>query len=204
MSEQIAAYLAASEAVLARVRADGALCARLAQAAELCIASLRAGGKLLLCGNGGSAADAQHLAGELVGRFARERPGLAALALVGDAAVMTAIGNDYGYDALFSRQVSALGRPGDVLIALTTSGNSPNILTALEAARSGGVASIVLTGRDGGAAAALCDLELRMPATQTPLIQQAQMALGHLLCGMIEDAMFNDSKAPSQPAKAAG
>ncbi|MCX8133979.1 MAG: SIS domain-containing protein [Roseococcus sp.] len=169
--------------------ADAALCEAAARTADLCIAALRGGGKLLLCGNGGSAADAQHWAGELVGRFHRDRRGLPAIALTTDSSVLTGIGNDYGYARVFARQVEALGAAGDVLIALSTSGNSANVLAALEAARARGLARIGFTGASGGAMAALCDICLRVPSTSTPRIQEGHEVLGHALCAAIEAAL---------------
>lgn len=190
MSTDIHAYLSESEAVVARIRADAALTARVRDAADLCIRALRAGRKIMFCGNGGSAADSQHLAGELVSRFMYDRPGLPAVALTVDTSILTGIGNDYGYERSFSRQVEALGVAGDVLVGLSTSGRSPNVLRALEAARARGVATIGFTGRDGGDMAALCDLELRVPSDSTPLIQQGHITLGHLIFILVEEAMF--------------
>ncbi|MBD0275029.1 MAG: D-sedoheptulose 7-phosphate isomerase [Acetobacteraceae bacterium] len=169
---------------------DASLCAETEAAADMVVASLRAGGTLLLCGNGGSAGDAQHWAGELVSRFFYDRPGLAAVALTVDSSILTAIGNDYGYERVFARQVEALGRPGDVLFALSTSGNSKNILAALEAARAKGMRSVGFTGQGGGAMAALCDLCLRVPSAVTPRIQEGHEVLGHTICAMVEAAMF--------------
>jgi D-sedoheptulose 7-phosphate isomerase len=179
-----------SAALLDRVAADAALCATTEQAAALVCARLRTGNKLLLCGNGGSAADAQHWAGELVSRFNYDRPGLAAIALTTDSSNLTAIGNDYGYERSFSRQVEALGQAGDVLFALSTSGRSPNILAALHAARARGVATVGFTGAGGGDMVALCDLIIRVPSTATPAIQEVHEVLGHIICGMIEAEMF--------------
>ncbi|MBK1665871.1 phosphoheptose isomerase [Rhodospirillum rubrum] len=161
----------------------------IAEAAALVTASLRAGGKVMFCGNGGSAADAQHLAAELEGRYLKERAPLPGMALTTNTSTLTAVGNDYGFDHIFSRQVSAHGRPGDVLVALSTSGNSANVLRAIEAAREKGVSVIGLTGAGGGKMAEVCDLCLRVPSTQTPQIQQMHIAVGHLLCGLVEDAL---------------
>jgi D-sedoheptulose 7-phosphate isomerase len=172
------------------MRQDAALQQRLVQAAQACIRSLKAGGKVMLAGNGGSAADAQHIAGELVSRFAYDRPGLAAVALTTDTSILTAIGNDYGYEKLFSRQVQALGRAGDVLIAYSTSGRSPNILAALEQARSLGLVTIGMTGNRGGPMPGLCDHLLDVPCADTPKIQEGHLLLGHTLCGLIEQALF--------------
>lgn len=150
---------------------------------------LRGGGKLLVCGNGGSAADAQHFTAELLGRYERERDGLPAIALHADTSTLTAVSNDYGFEQVFARQVSALGRPGDALIAISTSGNSPGILRAVEAAHRAGLAVVALSGRDGGALAALlqpADVELRVPATVTARIQEVHILALHCLCELID------------------
>jgi D-sedoheptulose 7-phosphate isomerase len=162
--------------------------------AEAIITALRSGNKVLFAGNGGSAADAQHLAAELVGRFAYDRPGLPAIAITTDTSAMTAIGNDYGYDQVFSRQVEALGVRGDVLIGITTSGKSPNILKALEAARSRGVITVGWTGRISPAQfTALCDMVLTIDADTTARVQQGHMIVGHIVCALIERAMYPKS-----------
>jgi D-sedoheptulose 7-phosphate isomerase len=179
-----------SARILEAMAADAALCQLTAHTVDLVVGTLRAGGKLLLCGNGGSAADAQHWAGELVSRFQYDRPGLPAIALTTDTSILTAIGNDYGYERIFSRQVEALGRPGDVLFALSTSGRSPNILAALRAARAGQIATIGFTGATGGDMPALCDICLRVPSEATPFIQEGHEVLGHAICAMVEAAMF--------------
>jgi D-sedoheptulose 7-phosphate isomerase len=189
LAARIDGYLEESAAVYAAIRHDAALTDAIARAASACTDSLAVGGKMLFCGNGGSAADAQHLAGELVSRFMYDRPGLAAVALTTDSSILTAVGNDYGYDYVFARQVEALGRPGDVLVGISTSGNSPNVVRALQAARTLGMRTLGLTGRDGGAMAALCDIELRMPSAVTPLIQQGHLLVGHLLCLLIEETV---------------
>jgi len=159
------------------------------EAAGLIIMCLRAGGKLLLFGNGGSAADAQHLAAEFVGRFARERAGLRAVALTTDSSILTAVGNDYGFDQIFARQVQALGRPGDVAIAISTSGNSPNIIEAVKAARKGYLKTIGLSGKDGGLLAKEVDLVITVASTTTARIQECHIAVGHLLCELTEQAL---------------
>lgn len=174
--------------------ADSELRALLLRAVEISVAALKSGNKLLFAGNGGSAADAQHWAGELVSRFNFDRPGLPAIALTTDTSILTAIGNDYGYDYVFARQVEALGRQGDVLLAISTSGNSPNIVRAIQAARAGGIGVIGFTGQAGGKMAEQCDLCFRMPSSETPKIQEGHELLGHLLCGMIESEMFADAQ----------
>ena len=173
---------------------DADLHADLQHAVELCVRALQDGRKLLFAGNGGSAADAQHWAGELVSRFYYDRPGLAAIALTTDSSILTAIGNDYGYDYTFARQLEALGQAGDVFVAISTSGNSPNILRAAEAARARGVHVVGFTGRTGGKLAPLADLCFRMPSDETPRIQEGHEFVGHLLCALIESRMFpNDA-----------
>lgn len=179
-----------SARVLNAMADDEALLAVLAQAVARCVDSLRAGGKILFMGNGGSAADAQHLAGELVSRFEFDRPALAAIALTTDTSILTAIGNDYGYEQLFCRQVQALGRPGDVLLGISTSGNSPNVIKALLAAKELGIHTIGMTGNNPSRIVECTDLCLRAPSPHTPLIQQCHITLGHILCREIELEMF--------------
>ncbi|HEV7369536.1 MAG TPA: D-sedoheptulose 7-phosphate isomerase [Arenibaculum sp.] len=160
-----------------------------ARAADLLVGALRGGGKVMFCGNGGSAADAQHLAAELMGRFLRDRAPLAAVALTVDTSALTAIGNDYSFDEVFARQIRGLGRPGDALVAISTSGNSANVLEALAVARAAGIATVGLTGASGGRMAELCDLCIRVPAARTDRIQEMHIAVGHLICGLVEDAL---------------
>jgi D-sedoheptulose 7-phosphate isomerase len=169
---------------------DRALHAAVVGVAQACIAALRGGNKILFAGNGGSAADAQHLAGELVSRFNYDRPGLPAFALTTDTSVLTAIGNDYGYERLFARQVEAVGQSGDVLIAISTSGRSPNILEALRAARAKGLVTVGMTGRGGGHMSDLCDHLLRSPSDATPRVQEGHIAMGHTICYLIEQQIF--------------
>ena len=187
---------AVREQLLATVRnletmaADSALIDLVATVAGKCSEALRRGNKVLFAGNGGSAADAQHLAGELVSRFAYDRPGLASFALTTDTSVLTAIGNDYGYEHLFSRQVQAVGVAGDVFVGISTSGRSPNILAALRVAREKGLVTVGLTGRLGGQMPELCDHLLRVPSDSTPRIQEGHIAMGHAICQIIESTMF--------------
>ncbi|HNV79047.1 MAG TPA: D-sedoheptulose 7-phosphate isomerase [Thermomonas sp.] len=169
---------------------DSALHAQLEDAVARCIDALRNGRKLLFCGNGGSAADAQHWAGELVSRFYYDRPGLAAIALTTDSSILTAIGNDYGYDYVFARQVEALGQAGDVLVAISTSGNSPNVLRAADAARARGMQVVAFTGRGGGKLLSMSDICFRMPSDETPRIQEGHEFVGHLLCALIEAGLY--------------
>jgi D-sedoheptulose 7-phosphate isomerase len=161
-----------------------------AAAARAVVASLEAGGTVYLCGNGGSAADAQHLACELAGRFMLERPGLAAVALTTNTSSLTAIGNDYAFEQVFSRQLEGLGVPGDVLVALSTSGTSPNVLRAVETARRLGMTVIGMTGGKGKGFAARCDLALVTPSVSTPHVQEGHIAMGHALCALVERALL--------------
>ncbi|OBI41659.1 D-sedoheptulose-7-phosphate isomerase [Mycobacterium colombiense] len=158
--------------------------------ARVIIGALRAGGKVIFFGNGGSAQDAGHLAAELMGRFAFDRPGLAAISLPDATAAITAIGNDYSYDEVFARQVLAAGRPGDVVVGLTTSGSSPNVVRALEAAGQAGMTTVTLTGARGGKVADVADICIRVPSHDTGRIQEACLHLGHSICEMVEAALF--------------
>jgi D-sedoheptulose 7-phosphate isomerase len=157
------------------------------EAAFLIIGCLRAGGKVLFFGNGGSAADAQHLAAEFVGRFVRERAGLPAIALTTDSSILTAVGNDYGFDQIFARQVQALGRAGDVAVAISTSGDSSNVLEGAKAAKKGRLKTVGLCGRDGGALAKQADVAITIASTSTARIQECHIAVGHLLCELVEE-----------------
>jgi D-sedoheptulose 7-phosphate isomerase len=170
--------------------ADAALVAEIAKVAQACIAALGRRSKILFAGNGGSAADAQHLAGELVSRFAYDRPGLPAFALTTDTSVLTAIGNDYGYERLFARQIEAVGAAGDVFFGISTSGRSPNILQALGLSRARGLVTVGMTGRTGGGMTEHCDHLLRVPSDVTPRIQEGHIAMGHAICQLIEAELF--------------
>lgn len=191
MKKFIADELGRTLANFNAMAADPALADRIVDAVALCTDALRRGNTLLFAGNGGSAADAQHWAGELVSRFYYDRPGLAAVALTTDSSILTAIGNDYGYDYVFARQVEALGRSGDVLIAISTSGRSPNVVRAIAAARTKGMGVIGFTGNGPGGAelAAACDVCFRVPSEQTPRIQEGHEFIGHTLCALIEAQM---------------
>ena len=167
----------------------------IADAAISMAVCLAKGGKILLCGNGGSAADAQHLAGELVNRFLINRPPLAAVALTTDSSVMTAIGNDFSFDLIFARQVQALGNPGDILIGISTSGNSENVVRALENARANSLITIGFSGKNGGRMGQYCDTLLAVDAETTPLIQEIHIALGHLLCELTDYFLFENTLA---------
>jgi D-sedoheptulose 7-phosphate isomerase len=166
-----------------------ALDAHVDQAINACVNSLRDGGKLMLCGNGGSAADSQHLAAEFTGRFIKDRPPIAAIALSTDTSALTCIANDYSFDAIFARQVQAIGKPGDCLIAISTSGNSGNVLAAVAAAKALGITCIGLLGRDGGKLKAECDIAIVVPSQVTARIQEAHILIGHSLCGAVEQQL---------------
>lgn len=196
-------YLVQSRDVVAAAIGDPGFVATIAACVDRVAAALAAGNKVLLAGNGGSAADAQHLAGEFLSRLNYDRAPVAAVALTTDSSVLTAIGNDYGYERVFERQVLGLGRPGDVLIAISTSGRSPNILRALEAARARGLVAIGFTGRGGGDMPRLCDLCLRAPSDSTPLIQQLHITAGHIVCGLVEERLFPRAAAPQKLVDAA-
>jgi D-sedoheptulose 7-phosphate isomerase len=197
-------YLAQSRDALEAAIGDCRFAETIAAIVDRLSAALGAGHKVLLAGNGGSAADAQHLAGELLCRLNYDRAPLAAIALTTDSSVLTAIGNDYDYDRVFERQVLGLGRPGDVLIALSTSGRSPNILKAIAAARASGLSIIGFTGKSGGDLASGCDLCLRVPSDSTAIIQQVYMTAGHIVCGLVEERLFPRVGAPRAVAAAAG
>jgi D-sedoheptulose 7-phosphate isomerase len=182
-------HLAASRDAFARVAEDADFMASLGKVAAAMAATLKSGGKILLCGNGGSAADAQHIAAELLSRYEFDRAPMAAVALTTDTSVLTAIGNDYGYEQIFERQVNGLGRKGDVLIGLSTSGRSPNILRALDAAKKNGLVVIGFTGTKGGDMASRCDLVLHAPSDKTPVIQQIHITAAHVICGLIERSL---------------
>jgi D-sedoheptulose 7-phosphate isomerase len=172
----------------------------IAEAARLIIASVRIGGKLIAFGNGGSAADAQHLAAELVGRYRADRSAIAAIALTTDSSALTAISNDFGFENIFSRQLEGIGKPGDVVLAISTSGNSPNVLRAAVLARKLGMATIGLSGRSGGELRDSVDLCLCVPSDSTPRIQEAHSLVIHILCGIVENAVV-DSGRTSDSAK---
>ena len=186
----ICEYLIQSRNVLQAAIDDPVFCRTLADIADMIAVSLGKGGKVLLAGNGGSAADAQHIAGELLSRLNFDRAPAAALALTTDSSVLTAIANDYGYERLFERQILGLGAAGDVLVAISTSGRSPNILRAIAAARVKGLAVIGFTGWTGGEMAGRCDLCLYAPSDATPLVQQVHITAGHIVCGLVEERLF--------------
>jgi len=191
LTSLIQAELTEARSVLDQFLASEANLACIAQAAELLVASLKSGGKILTCGNGGSLCDAQHFAEELSGRYRHDRPALAAIALT-EASHMTCVANDYGFEFVFSRFVQALGRPGDVLLAISTSGNSPNILNAAEAAKAAGMQVVSLTGKNGGKLADLSDVEIRVPHFGfADRIQEVHIKVIHILIMLIEKLVFN-------------
>ena len=163
------------------------LLVEIARSMAVCLAR---GGKLLFCGNGGSAADSQHLAAEFVNRFLLERPPLPAVALTTDTSILTAIGNDYGFDQVFSKQVQALGNRGDVLVGLSTSGSSPNVLAALREGRRRGLVTVGLTGMQGAEMQPLCDFLIQVPSRETPVVQEIHIAAGHMLCHVVDHFLF--------------
>jgi D-sedoheptulose 7-phosphate isomerase len=194
MKNYIKSQIQEAQQVMSIMLADDELLACVEAAAQASINAINCGNKILLAGNGGSAADAQHIAGEFVSRFAFDRPGLPAIALTTDTSIMTAIGNDYGYNKLFSRQIEAHALKGDVFIAYSTSGKSPNVIAALQEAQKRGVVCIGMTGNRGGLMRDLCDHYLEVPSSATPKIQEGHAVLGHILCGLVERALF---KAPT-------
>lgn len=165
---------------------------RMAELARLIVEAFTQGKKLLIFGNGGSATDASHIAAELVGRFKMERRGLPAIALGTDLAATTAIANDYGYEAVYARQIEALGSEGDMAIGLSTSGNSPNIIKAMETARKRGIYTVALTGAHGGRLAPLVDMAFKVPSDVTARIQESHITLGHVLCQLVEESLFKN------------
>ncbi len=186
----ILSYLAQSRDIVELSMKSEPFLASVAAITDAITLSLRNGGKLLTCGNGGSAGDAQHIAGEFVSRLNYDRAPAASIALTTDTSVITAIGNDYGYEHVFERQVLALGRRGDVLMAISTSGRSPSILKAMQAARERGMVVVGFTGKTGGSMPPLGDLMLHVPSDATPLIQQIHITAAHIICGLVEERLF--------------
>jgi D-sedoheptulose 7-phosphate isomerase len=185
--------LSESIEVKRRFMSDSALMQTLARIAEVCVETYRKDGKIMIAGNGGSAADAQHFAGELVSRFYFDRPALSALALTTDTSILTSIGNDYGFDDIFARQVYANGKKGDIFIGISTSGNSKNIIKAISACRDVGLTVIGMTGLTGGAIGALCDYNLNVPSDSTPRIQECHLVIEHIVCAYIEQKLFGEA-----------
>lgn len=191
MTDMIRKLLQDSIGVKQAMLEDPLMLTAIDEVAQRCVSVLRSGSKLLLAGNGGSASDAQHIAAELVGRFEVDRKGLPAIALTTNASQLTAISNDYGYEAVFSRQVEAFGEEGDLFIGLTTSGNSANVVSAAKVAREKGLTIIGMVGASGGKLEALCDVCLKIPSTNTARIQEAHITVGHILCAQIERELFS-------------
>lgn len=194
LNDYVATEFTKSISLLQAMSSDAALIESVNKAVGISTEAVKNDRKIMLAGNGGSAADAQHWAGELVSRFYFDRPGLAAVALTTDTSILTAIGNDYGYDYVFARQIEAIGQQGDVFFAISTSGNSKNIVRAIEASLERGVTVIGFTGQSGGAMADICDLCLHVPSRETPRIQEGHEVLGHLICALIEKVLFGHAK----------
>jgi D-sedoheptulose 7-phosphate isomerase len=186
IQQRIQASIDAKQAILD----NPALLAQIGQFADLLTATFQQDGKVLFCGNGGSAGDAQHIAAELSGRFYKNRPPLYAEALHVNSSYLTAVANDFGYDEVYARMVQAAGRTGDVLVAISTSGNSPNILKAVEQARAAGMKVVGMTGDSGGKMRDLCDILINIPSSDTPRIQESHILVGHIICELVEAALF--------------
>jgi len=193
LKDPLAAHLERSLAALQRAAQDAALLATAREIAAAVIAALRSDNKLLIVGNGGSAADAQHIAAEIVGRYKHDRPAYAAIALTTDTSALTAVANDYGFEQVFARQIEGLGQRGDVLLALSTSGRSPNILAALRTARQRGLVTVGFTGSKGEALGSLCDHLLMAPSDDTPVVQQIHLAVAHGICDEIEQTLLREA-----------
>lgn len=193
IADQIRASISTKQAILS----DKGLMRNIAAAAQMIVDAYEQGKKTLLAGNGGSAADAQHIAGEFVSKFYFDRPGIASIALATDTSIITAIGNDYGYDKLFSRQIQAQGSAGDVFIGISTSGNSANLVEALRMCGQKGIKTIGLTGFTGGEMDSMCDLCIKVPSGETPRIQESHILIGHIICCIVEEKLLGDLK-PNQ------
>ena len=192
MKNYLTGEIAASIETKQKILNDDALLKTIADAATACVEAYRRGNKTLLAGNGGSAADAQHIAAELVGRYGFDRPSIPSLALTTDTSNLTAIGNDYGYDKVFSRQLEGMGVAGDIFFGISTSGNSVNVINAFESARAKGITTVALVGRDGGKMAQMADIAIVVPSNATPRIQESHILIGHIICDVIEKELFAD------------
>lgn len=181
--------------VMNAMLADPVLLGIVEQVGSVCAAAIQSGGKVMFCGNGGSAGDCQHLAAELVGKLVFDRPGMAGMALTVDSSALTAIGNDFGYEFVFARQVEALGRQGDVLVGISTSGSSKNVVKAMEAARARGIITVAMTGSKRGPMASLADHWIAVPHTETQKIQEGHIVLGHIFCALVEESIFGGRRA---------
>ncbi|NQT28980.1 MAG: D-sedoheptulose 7-phosphate isomerase [Candidatus Saganbacteria bacterium] len=187
MQDKIKAKL--NENIEVKKRVINSLLPQVETATNLIIAILKSGNKIMLCGNGGSAADAQHLAGEFIGRYLKERKSLPAIALTTDTSILTCLGNDYGFDNIFSRQVEGLAKKGDILIGISTSGNSKNVLLAIEKAKKMGCKTIALLGGSGGEIIKAADLSITIPTKITPRVQECHITIGHIICGLVEEEL---------------
>ena len=192
--DMIRSEISDSISVKQKILEDVALLQLIDEVAGACVAAYQRGNRVLLAGNGGSAADAQHIAAEFVSRYAFDRPGLPAIAFTTDTSILTAVGNDYGYEQIFRRQLEANGREGDVFVGITTSGTSPNVLAALQCARELGILAVGLTGECGTKMQSFCDHCIKVPSVSTPRIQESHILLGHIICGMVEDAIFSGTE----------
>jgi len=192
MRNYLTSEIAASIETKQKILNDDAILGAIEDAAAACVDAYRRGNKTLLAGNGGSAADAQHIAAELVGRYGFDRPSIPSLALTTDTSNLTAIGNDYGFDKVFSRQLEGMGVEGDVFFGISTSGNSRNVINAFESAKSKGIMTIALVGRDGGIMAQMADIAIVVPSNATPRIQESHILIGHILCDVIEKELFGE------------
>ena len=192
MKEYIKNQIRSSYETKQKIYENEALIEIIEKVASKCVEIYRNGKKTIIAGNGGSAADAQHIAAELVGRYGFDRPSLPSLALTTDTSNLTAIGNDYGYDKVFSRQLEGMGQEGDIFIGISTSGNSVNIINAFESAKNKGIMTVALTGRDGGKMAQMADIAIVVPSNDTPRIQESHILIGHIICDIIEKEIFAD------------
>ena len=192
MQNYIKSQIEASAQTKLKMLEDKALLEKIESVARACVKLYHNKKKTILAGNGGSAADAQHIAAELVGRYGFDRPSIPSLALTTDSSNLTAIGNDYGYDKVFSRQIEGMGQEGDLFIGISTSGNSQNVINAFESAKKMGITTVALVGRDGGKMAQLADIALIVPSRMTPRIQESHILIGHMICDIIEKELFGD------------
>jgi D-sedoheptulose 7-phosphate isomerase len=195
LESKVRQLIEASIAAKQRLLEDPYFMPLVARVSDIVLQSMKEGHKILLFGNGGSAADAQHIAAEFVGRFAFDRPALPALALNVNTSCITAIGNDYGFDQVFSRQIEALGQPGDVALGITTSGNSPNVIRAMSAAKKKGLHAIGLSGRSGGKLKGVVDYCICVPSDETPRIQEGHILVGHVISELVEEAIFHEQRS---------
>jgi D-sedoheptulose 7-phosphate isomerase len=195
LSDYIKSEVSKTIEVMQAIVADAALMKTVEDIAATCAASIKSGGKVMFCGNGGSAGDSQHLAAEMVGKLVFDRPAMAGLALTTDTSALTAVGNDFGYEHTFSRQVDGLGRAGDVLIGISTSGGSKNVIKAMEVARAKGIKTVAMTGMKRGPMADLADHWMAIPHAETQKIQEGHIVLGHIFCALVEEAVHGDKQS---------